>query len=138
MIDCGEFRSALGRLELQYANHRTLDPQLPPLLREAVAESVIQRFETCYDSLWKVLKRHLVETLGLPRVPNSPKPLFRLAAENGLLPSPVERWLEYADARTGTAHDSDGTKAGHCLTLMGSVIPDAIALHHTMSGRPWP
>ena len=27
--------------------------------REALAESVIQRFKTCFDCLWKVLNRHL-------------------------------------------------------------------------------
>ena len=54
------------------------DASLPELIREAIAESVIQRFETCYDCLWKVLKRYLIEKLGLAEVPNSPNPIFRL------------------------------------------------------------
>ena len=46
----------------------------PNCSEKAVAESVIQRFETCYDCLWKVLKRYLVEELGVANAPNSPSP----------------------------------------------------------------
>ena len=42
-------------------------------MHEGMAESVIQRFETCYDSLWKILRRHLVEALGIAEAPNSPQ-----------------------------------------------------------------
>ena len=65
MIDYDKLRKSLKRLEQQYANYRTLDDSLSALNREAVAESTIQRFETCYDCLWKVLKRYLSEGLGL-------------------------------------------------------------------------
>ena len=43
---------SIVRLEAQLQNWRTLDTDLPPLLREAVAESVIRRFRVCYKS-WK-------------------------------------------------------------------------------------
>lgn len=135
MIDYDKFRMALHHLELQHENHLHPDPGWPELMREAVAESVIQRFETCYDCLWKVLKRHLQEELGLADLPNSPKPLFRLAHENNLLPSPVERWLHYADARTATAHDYSGDKARQTLELMGDFVKDARGLYQNMSGE---
>ena len=97
MIEYDNFRMSLKRLEEQYENYRKPGAVLPELLREAVAESVIQRFETCYDCLWKALKRYLVEELGVANAPNSPKPVFRLAFENDLmLPAPLERWLGYA------------------------------------------
>ena len=137
MIDYGKFQKALRHLELQHQNYRTMDAALlPELLQEAVAESVIQRFETCYDCLWKLLKRYLLEELGLPEVPNSPKPIFRLANENQLFAAPVERWLRYADARVGTSHDYSGEKALDCLGLMGDFIQDAWALHRRMAGEP--
>ena len=104
MVAYDNFQMSLGRLEEQYENYRNLDAALPRLLQEAVAESVIQRFETCYDCLWKVLKRYLVEELGVADSPNSPKPIFRLAFENDLISAPVERWLGYADRRVDTAH----------------------------------
>lgn len=137
MIDYDKFQLSLKRLEEQHENHRTLDPALPVLIREGISESVIQRFETCYDCLWKVLKRYLIERLGLADVSNSPKPVFRLASENHLFASPLEQWLQYAETRTNTAHDYDGEKAKACLTLMSDFIDDAVGLYQTMSETTW-
>ena len=137
MIEYDKFRLALKRLEEQNGNYRHGNPALSDLDREGIAESVIQRFETCYDCLWKVLKRYLAEALGAAEPPNSPKPVFRLAHENDLLTSPVEQWLRYADARIDTSHDYDGEKAQACLALVPDFIDDAIGLYQTMSGATW-
>ena len=139
MIDYDKLKKSLQHLEMQYANHQRAQyrPELTEIDREGIAESVIQRFETCYDTLWKDLKRHLVEVLGLPEVPNSPKPILRLAGQNDLLPSPVEQWLKYADARIGTSHDYSGDKAAQALAVMEAFIADAIGLYRTMTGTPW-
>ena len=137
MIDYDNFQKSLKRLEKQYKNYQELDESLPDVTQEAIAESVIQRFETCYDCLWKVLKRYLIEDLGLAEVPNSPKPLFKLASENKLFASALEEWLRYTDARIDTAHDYSGEKAQACLDLMGGFIDDAVGLYQTMSGETW-
>ena len=137
MIDYDKLEKALRHLQAQFENYRTLDPSLPKLIQEAVAESVIQRFETGYDCLWKVLKRHLVEALGIPEVPNSPKPIFRLAHENRLLPGRIEDWIEYANLRVATAHDYSGEKAQKALARMEDFIRDATALYERLSGRKW-
>ena len=137
MIDYDKFRLSLKRLEEQHENYQEQDDTLPDLTREAIAESVIQRFETCYDCLWKVLKRYLIEELGLADIPNSPKPVFRLTDENSLFASSLEQWLQYADARIGTSHDYDSKKAEACLMLMPDFIDDAIGLYQTMSGTTW-
>ena len=137
MIDYDKFRMSLKGLEEQYENYRTPDSSLSDLIQEAIAESVIQRFETCYDCLWKVLKRYLVEELGLADVPNSPKGIFRLAHENDLFASPLEEWLRYAESRVETSHDYSGEKAEACLEIMGGFIDDAIGLYQTMSGETW-
>lgn len=105
--------------------------------KEGIAESVIQRFETCYDTLWKVLKRYLNEELGVPEVPNSPKPIFRIAAENKLFNTDEAQWILYADARIGTSHDYSGEKAENALELMNSFIGDAIDLYITMTNGTW-
>ena len=96
MIEYDKFRMSLKRLEEQYENYRAQDASLPDLIQEAVAESVIQRFETCYDCLWKVLKRYLSEELGIADAPNSPKPIFTLAHENDLFAASLEQWFKYA------------------------------------------
>lgn len=137
MIDFGEFKQSLSRLESQFGHWHTLDTSLPTWIQEAVSESVIQRYETCYDCLWKVLKRYLNESLGLPDLPNSPKPLFRIANENNLLKSDVAEWLIYADTRIGTSHDYDGEKAKAALKIMAAFIKDAVELYQTMSGEIW-
>lgn len=137
MIDYEKFQKSLQHLSAQHENHRVAQtrPELAAIDREAIAESVIQRFEVCYDTLWKTLKRHLAEELGLADAPNSPKPVFRLAGQNRLLPSPVEQWLAYADARTSTAHDYSGKKAQATLALMGDFIADATRLYQTLTGQ---
>ena len=137
MIDYSKFQLSLKRLEAQNGNHRQGNPILSDLDREGIAESVIQRFETCYDCLWKVLKRYLIEELGIADPPNSPKPVFRLAHENGLFDVPVAQWFRYAEARIGTAHDYDGAKAQACLALVPDFIDDAIKLYETMSAASW-
>ncbi len=137
MIDYSKLQKALKHLELQFENLQTLDELQPLLMREAVAESVIQRFEICYDCLWKVLKRYLIEELGLPETPNSPKPVFRIAFENDLLKNGVESWLNYAEARIGTSHDYSGEKALAAIKIMPSFIDDAISLYRIMSKEDW-
>ena len=137
MIDYSKFRSSLKRLEEQHENHLQQDSSVPVLMREGIAESVIQRFETCYDCLWKVLKRYLNEVLGIAEPPNSPKPIIRLAYENNLFVSPLEQWLQYAQARIDTSHDYDGEKAQACLELMADFIDDAIGLYQTMTETAW-
>lgn len=59
MIDYDRLGKSLKRLEGQYENWRGASgrPELTEVDREGIAESVIHRFETCYDTLWKTLKR---------------------------------------------------------------------------------
>ena len=139
MIDYDKFQKSLKHLEEQYKNYLTLDKKdyLSEIDKEAIAESVIQRFETCYDTLWKVLKRYLNEELGVPEVPNSPKPIFRISAENKLFTSNVTQWIKYADARISTSHDYSGEKAESALALMNEFIEDAIDLYITMTNGTW-
>ncbi len=137
LIDYGKFRLSLQRLQEQCANYQNAGVRRPRLDREAVTESVIQRFETCYDCLWKVLRRYLIDGLGIPDAPNSPKPLFKMADQNGLFRSPIDQWLVYAQKRIDTAHDYDGEKAKARLEVVSAFIDDAIDLYQTMSGDAW-
>jgi len=139
MIDYEKFQKSLKNLDDQYRNYLTLDEKeyLTDIDKEGIAESVIQRFETCYDALWKVLKRYLNEELGLPEVPNSPWPLFQMAAQNQLFTSDVMQWEKYRNARIGTSHDYSGEKAEQALELMDDFIGDAIDLYITMTNGTW-
>ena len=137
MIDYENFSKSLKNLELQYDNYENLDDELPELTKEGVAESTIHRFEICYDTMWKVLKRYLQEVLGLANVPNSPIPILRLADSNNLLSSPFPQWEQYVRARIDTTHDYSGEKAEKALGIVGNFIDDAIGLYQTMTGETW-
>ena len=139
MVNYDKLKKSLKHIELQFANHKLAKnrSELTNIDREAIAESVIQRFETCYDTLWKSLKHYIIEEIGLANVPNSPKPILKLAGQNDLLPSPVEQWLKYADARTNTAHDYSKDKATETLLIVESFIADAIDIYQMMTGTSW-
>jgi nucleotidyltransferase substrate binding protein (TIGR01987 family) len=139
MIDYDKLKKALKHLELQFANYNLAKgrSELTEIDREAIAESVIQRFETCYDTLWKDLKRYLIDEVGLADVPTSPKAVIKLAGQNELFATSVDQWLKYADARTNTAHDYSGEKAAETLLIVGDFIDDAIGLYQTMAGTTW-
>ena len=137
MISYDKFELSLRRLEEQYENYTTLDASLSRLNQEAVSESVIQRFEVCYDCLWKALKRYLREEMGIAEIPNSPKPIFRIAHENDLFRTTIEQWFSYVQMRIDTSHDYDGEKAKECLVRMQDFVDDAIGLYQTLSGRSW-
>jgi nucleotidyltransferase substrate binding protein (TIGR01987 family) len=139
MIDYSKLQKSLKHLELQFQNYQLARdrPELTEIDREAISESVIQRFEVCYDTLWKDIKRYLIEELGLADVPSSPKPILKLAGQSDLFSTPVEQWLKYADARTATAHDYSGEKAAETLLLIKDFIADASALFEKMTGTAW-
>ena len=130
-------QKSLKNLETQNENRKTLPAEQPQIMREAVDESVIQRFEVCYDVLWKALRRYLIESEGLPDVAASPRPVFRLAGETEVLKSPVERWMEYVNLRVGTTHDYSSEKAAAVLERVDDFIADAIGLYQTMTGEVW-
>ncbi len=123
-IDYSKLKLAIKHLNAQWENYATCDsrPELSPLDRDAIRESVIQRFEVTYDVLWKAIKRYMLYTLGLPDIPNSPKPILRLAHENGILSNDITFWLKVADARVATSHDYSSTKADACIELLPTFL----------------
>jgi len=138
MIDYDKFEKSLKHLQLQYENYKTIDqqPNLSQLEKEAIAESVIHRFEICYDCLWKVLKRYLTEELGIPEMPNSPKPIFQIAFENMLFLN-ILQWKEYADVRINTSLNYTNSETFNTFCLVNKFIPDVINLYEKISGKKW-
>ena len=139
MIDYEKLQKSLKHLEQQFENYQRSQErtELLEIDREAVAESVIHRFETCFDTLWKDLRRYLTEEFGLAEIPNSPRPVLKLAGQNNLFSATVEQWLKYCDARNSSAHDYSGDKAAETLLIVGDFIEDAIGLYQTMTKTTW-
>lgn len=133
-----KLEKALINLKLQFQNYQTPKPR-DVLDQEAIEESVIQRFEICYDLLWKNLKRHMTEVLGLSGIPNSPKPVLRIAYENNLFPSTecLERWFTYASIRVDTTHAYDIEAKERALNHVDDFIADAVRVYETITGVKW-
>ena len=75
--------------------------------------------------------------MGVGEVPNGPRPVLRLAAENNLLGDKLVDWLAYAQARIDTSHDYSAEKAEECLAIIGGFIQDTINLHEALTGLKW-
>ena len=136
-IDYSKFTQSLRRLEEQHRHFVQDTEGQPDWIVEGTRESVIQRFETCFDTSWKMLRRYLLNNLGLVDVPSSPIPVLRLGGSNRLLGGETVDWIEYNKARISTSHDYDGKKAEACISLLPRFIGDAIRLHEQLTGIPW-
>ena len=136
-IDYGNFKASLRNLQAQYEHRLNLPAEYPDYVREGMTESVIQRFEVCYDSLWKALRRHLIEEIGVPDVPNGPRPVFRAAGQAGLLPAAPDQWETYVEARIDTTHDYSALKVEQAIAVMPDFIRDAAALYTALTGELW-
>jgi len=130
-----KLQKSLRHLESRYRYSKSAEyPKLPVPAQESVQESVIRRFEVCYDMMWKRIRRHMIEELGLPErdMPNSPKPIFRIAHQNHLL-ADIDAWLSHAQTRIDTSHDYSGEKMQNALQRMGDFIDDAVTVYETMT-----
>lgn len=87
--------------------------------------------------LWKTLRRHLTGSLGFPDVPNSPRPILRIADQNNLLAAGGEQWDRYVQTRIDTTHDYDQVKTENAIEIMPEFITDAIGLYMKLTGEAW-
>ena len=133
-FDYEKLAKSLERLREQYAFLKSHRQTLSGNLKEAVEESVIQRFETCFDTLHKHLRRYL-EDQGLTNVPSSPKPIFRLAHENNLIEN-LDDWIDgdesYVQTRIHTAHNDSMEKSQKALGKVGNFIRDTTIIFENM------
>lgn len=72
-------------------------------------DGVIQRFEYSFELSWKAIRTLLI-ALGRSEVSGSPKPLFREAASEGLLPDSAV-WFRFLEARNQTVHSYNSMTA---------------------------
>lgn len=135
--DCENLRKTLANLEAQYDHLNNLPADSEQLTVEGIRESVVQRFEICYDVTWTTLRRYLRDELRLPEVPSSPKPVFRIAAQNRLLDDSASRWQLYAKTRVETTHMYDEEKVLAALALIPEFIVDVAELYGVLAPDRW-
>ena len=136
-VDLATLRTVLDNLEEQHNHLRHLESDTPRLTREGITESVIQRFEICYDITWKTLRRFLIEELRIPDIPNSPKPIFRIAAENRLVGDAGQRWQDYSRTRIQTTHMYNQEIVDSAIALIPAFLRDAANLAECMERGTW-
>ena len=135
--DYENLEKSLYRLKEQYENFLNSDKQnLSEINKEAIKESVIQRFESCYDSLWKSLKKYLQEDGFSFDKSTSPRVIFRKAHEACLIDKEdLESFFDYVDLRIGTSHDYSSVKAEKALKKMGEFIQDVSHIYNQIVDR---
>ena len=136
MVEYGHLKKALKNLEEQYENYKTMDDALPAITREAVVESAVHRMEICCQCLLNALEKHLREE-GMPVKGRGTRAILIAANENELLPTSIEDWREYMEARNATSHEYGETYPQTTLDMMERFIDDVIDLYQIMTGEIW-
>jgi nucleotidyltransferase substrate binding protein (TIGR01987 family) len=106
----------------------------PPLEQEAVADSLIKRFEYTLEVAWKICKKHLESEGFAEAATGSPKSIVRLAAQRNLISNP-ESWFNYLQFRQDTSHDYSSDKAEVVLDIAESFYEDVVNLYRGLTGE---
>jgi nucleotidyltransferase substrate binding protein (TIGR01987 family) len=130
-MNLNQLRDALARLGEMLQQYEAKESQ-PPLLRDAIEESLLQRFEYSLEVAWKSTKRYLVEVQGYDQA-MGPKMVLRIAGELNLLDTAV--WLTYLTARQAIAHDYSEAKAEAVLPLVADFYAATQRLYQTLQQR---
>jgi len=131
-----KFKDSLARLEERYNEYLKEKDSLPKHLVESMKESCIQRFEICFDTSWKHLKKYMEEEHGIVDIANSPNAIFKQAFASKIIED-AELWIEFNKKRGDTTHDYSGNKADEAFIVIGDFIKEAIDLYETMTGEEW-
>lgn len=93
--------------------------QQDEIIRLGLEAGLIQNFEFTYELCWKAMKRWLENNIS-PNIADgvARRELFRLAAENLLIPD-VEEWMIYHAARNDSSHRYGMEMAADVLTVLG-------------------
>ena len=134
MTENEEFELSLKELEEQRTYYLQTDMSQTVLIKHAKAELVMQQYESCFDSLWKILKKHLNEKLDISQLPNNPDEILKTAHDHNLISS-LEQWQKYLRVRNDSSNDYYGVKAKACAFIIPNFIQDAADLYQTMTGH---
>lgn len=137
MISFDIYQKALKNLELQHENYKSLDPSTETLIKEAVKESLIQRFEICFESASKALEKYLIDEFSVQGAKQSVRAILKKANEFELFSSSLESWMEYQNCRNMTSHEYGVENLEKIIEILPAFIDDAIGLYQTMSKHTW-
>ncbi len=115
-------------LAINYLTHITKSAD--PILTDIYHDSLIQRFEFCYDLSWKYLKEYLRVTHGIEL--RSPKTVFQECLKQKIITEQeTALLLEMVDARNSSSHIYDEEMAA----TISKKIPKYAQFLHELARR---
>jgi nucleotidyltransferase substrate binding protein (TIGR01987 family) len=132
-MDYTQLKTAIQRFGEMLEAYRN-NVSRPPIEQEAVADSLIKRFEYTFEVAWKICKKHLEEEGFAEAATGSPKSIIRLAAQRNLISNP-DAWFGYLQFRQDTSHDYSSDKAEVVLDIAEGFYQDVISLYRGMTGE---
>ncbi|WP_432736421.1 nucleotidyltransferase substrate binding protein [Maridesulfovibrio sp. FT414] len=131
-----QFKKAIVRLEEMREKYNHLPAEYDEVLKGAMQDSLVKRFEYTLEMAWKSCKRHLSEE-GYSEVKRmGPKTLMRFAGTMNLV-SDTESWNRYFDARNGAHPDDFEVHTDSILAVVDDFYEDVTALYQTICGEAW-
>jgi len=109
VLDLTTLQSALQTLKEAIVLYDQQEHNVP--LKDALRDSVIQRFEYTYELSWKLIQRWIELNVNPESAEAwSRKDLYRIAAQKFLIKDP-NIWFQYHQARNVAAHTYNQTNA---------------------------
>ena len=131
--DYEQLKKSRDRLKNQYeffvANKATLEGNIA----EAVKESVVKRFDICFDTLLKHMKKYMEEEVGLPEMSDHAQIIFRNAKKGRIISEDMQRQLHhYREIRNNSAHSYSEEEAQKTIDIVKYFIQDVTELYEQM------
>lgn len=98
---------------------------------ELERDGTIQRFEYCYELLWKLAQRVLKDNEVSAEAPRS---VFRELGRLGWIDN-VEEWFEFQKSRNQTSHEYGEKLAQQSYLLAQKFLPLAVSLFDILKGK---
>ncbi len=132
-VDYEKLKKSLERLKEQYEFFKSNEETLSGNIKEGIKESVIKRFDICYDALVKHLKKFMEEQLGIPNVKDFAIGIFRKAKENEVINEDTQKQLNhYRAIRNNSAHDYSEEEAQKTLEIIEDFIADVSEIYQKL------
>ena len=132
-IDYEKLEKSLNRLKDQYEFFTANKGTLGGNIEEAVQESVVKRFDICYDTLVKHLKKFMEDELGMPAMKDFAIEIFRSARRAGIISEDMQKQLHiYREIRNNSAHSYSEEEAQKTINITADLIQDVTELYERM------
>ena len=135
IVNTSDFENALETLRTALQQAEKADAWEDDKLFLTVRDGAIQRFEYCYESAWKLMRRVLSD-IHAPEFVQAlaRKDLYRHAWEAGIIEDP-QLWFRFHEARNLTSHTYRNENAEKVFELLPLFLSEAEKLKDVLGKR---